>query len=200
MKKDNNQVYHSSIIQGLKVLRPNTSTHGENWIYATTTIEMSAAFLSGKGGDLSCQVGRDISTGKIFICERFKDSFDYRYNNYSGSIYILPKDKFVRGKTGWDEEVICNEEVEILKEIKVNNVKSYILNLIEEEKIILLKYPNKNEHIPEDDEDLVYRGIIWSRQFGRDVLDDFKKLHPKLVSRIEEGLKNGKYLDEYIQS
>lgn len=189
-------VYHSSIKQNLKKLSPNISTHNENWIYATTSIEMSAVFLSGKGGDLTCQVGREILTNKVFICERFKDSFDYRYDNFSGSIYILSEDKFIKGKTGWDEEVVCNEEVEIIKEIKINDVKSYILNLIEEERIILVTYPNKIGRIPNDDEDLVYRGIVWTRQFGKDVLVDFKKLHPNLLSRIKKGLKSGKYLDE----
>ena len=189
-------VYHSSIKQNLKKLNPSISTHDENWIYATTSIEMSAVFLSGRGGDLTCQVGRDTLTNKVFICERFKDSFNFRYDNFSGSIYILPEDKFIKGKTGWDEEVVCNEEVEIIKEIKINDVKSYILNLIEKERIILVKYPNKIGQIPNDDEDLVYRGIVWTRQFGKDVLDDFKKLHPNLIIRIQKGLKNGKYLDE----
>ena len=198
MKKNIGFVYHSSIEQDLKVIKPNKSTHGENWIYATKTIEMSAVFLSGKGGDLTCQVGRDSTTGKVFICERFKDAFDYRYNNTSASIYFLPKDKFINDKTGWDEEVVCSDAVEILKEIKIIDTKEYLLNLNEQEKIILVRYPNKIGNIPENDEDLVYRGIIWTRQFGKEVLNDFKKLHPNLVTRIEEGLRNGEYLVEKL--
>lgn len=200
MKKDISFVYHSSKEQDLKVIKPNKSTHGENWIYATTSIEMSAVFLSGKGGDLTCQVGRDSTTGKVFICERFQDSFDYRYNNTSGSIYFLPKDKFVNDKTGWDEEMVCSDAVEVLKENKIIDIKEYLLDLIEKEKIILVRYPNKIGNIPEDDEDLVFRGIIWTRQFGEEVLNDFKKLHPNLIRRIEEGLSNGEYLDEKINA
>jgi len=196
MRNNNNYVYHSSLKQDLKVMNPNISTHGENWIYATTSIEMSAVFLSGKGGDLTCQVGRDSTTGKVFICERFKDAFDYRYDTCSSSIYILLEDKFIKGKTGWDEEVVCNEEIEIIKEIKIKDVKNYLLNIIDKERIILVKYPNKIGQIPNDDEDLVVRGIIWTRQFGNKVLDDFKKLHPNLLNRIKKGLKNGKYLDD----
>jgi len=196
MKNKTRFVYHSSIIENLKTLIPNISTHNENWIYATTTIEMSAVFLSGKGGDLTCQVGRDHLTKKVFICERFKNAFNYRYNKSSGSIYFLPSDKFIEGRTGWDEEVVCNEEVEIIKEIRVSNIKSYLLNLIEEKKIILVRFPDKIGQIPIDDEDLVYRGIIWIRQFGNDVLDDFKKFHPKLVNRITIGLADGKYLND----
>ena len=56
-------------------------------------------------------------------------------------------------------------------------------------------FPKKIARIPNDDEDLVYRVIIWVRQFGNNVLDDFKKLHPDLVDRITVGLADGKYLN-----
>ena len=78
---ENNLVYHSSKKQGIKTLKPNKSTHGEEWVYATSTLEMSAVFLSGRGGDLTCQVGRENSSGKVYICERFQNAFDYRYKN-----------------------------------------------------------------------------------------------------------------------
>ncbi len=199
MGKEFDYVYHSSSRQNLKAIKPDKSTHDEKWIYATTSIEMSAVFLSGKGGDLTCQVGRDKVTGKVFICERFKNSFDFRYNNYSGSIYKLSSHKFINDKTGWGEEVVSNEVVEIVEEIKINDVKKYILKLIKQGKVLLIKYPQKIGNIPNDDEDLVYRGIIWTRQFGEEVLNDFKKLHPVLMIRIEEGLKSGKYLDENVK-
>lgn len=198
MKAKNKYVFHSSTKQNLKVLKPNKSTHDKDWIYATTTIEMSAVFLSGKGGDLTCQVGRDQKTGKVFICERFKDAFDYRYNNCSGSIYLLPGKKFKKNKTGWDEEVVSIEKIKIIEEIKINNIKEYLLKLIQQERILLLRFPQKIANIPIDDEDLVYRGIIWTRQFGEKILKDFKKFHPNLLPRIEQGLKNGKYSDENI--
>ena len=195
MKKNNGYVYHSSKKQGLKVLKPNVSTHGENWVYATASLEMSAVFLSGRGGDLTCQVGRDDTTGKVFICERFKDAFEYRYNEISGSIYLLPENKFIKEKTEWGEEVVSETEVEVIEEIKIDDVKSYILNLIKKEKITFARFPNKIVGLPDDDEDLVFRGIVWSRQFGETILDDFKKLHPNLLDRIHEGLESGKYLD-----
>ena len=195
MKNNNNFVYHSSKNQGLKVLKPNISTHGKNWVYAATSLEMSAVFLSGRGGDLTCQVGRNSTTGKVFICERFKDAFEYRYNDISGSIYLLPEDKFVKEKTSWDEEVVCETEVEVIEEIIIDDVKSYILNLVKEEKVTFVRFPNKIAGLPDDDEDLVFRGIVWSREIGDKILEDFKKLHPNLLTRIQEGLKEGKYLD-----
>lgn len=195
MKKNTiKNIYHSSSIQGMKKITPNKSTHGKHWIYATTTLEMSAVFLSGKGGDLTCQVGRDPETLKVFICERFKNAFRYRYDNCSGSIYLLSKEKFEENKTGWNEEVICEEEVNVIEEITIDDVKDYLLSLIHKGDILFIEYPNKIANIPDDNEDLVERGIVWTRQFGKSELKNFRTLHPNLVARIEKGLSEGKYL------
>ncbi len=48
--------------------------------------------------------------------------------------------------------------------------------------------------IPDNDEDLVERGIVWTRQFGDRILEDIRKFHPNLLERVKGGLKNGKYL------
>lgn len=197
IQKNKEYVYHSSKTQNIKKLSPNESTHGESWLYATTTIEMSAVFLSHIGGDLTCQVGRDPKTGKVFICERFKDAFEHRYDNRSGSIYLLPAEKFKAENTGWDEEVTCEDVVEICREIIIDNVKDYLQELIDTDKITLARYPDKIMGLPDDDEDLVYRGIIWTRQFGEKTLKQFKMYHPHLMERINKGLAEGKYLDEH---
>jgi len=186
------QVYHSSEIQGLKKLIPQISTHGESWVYATWDIVMAAAFLGVLGGDFTCAVGRD-ETGKPFICERFKGSFDLRYGNVKASIYILPGERFIAGKTQWEEEVVCNEPVTPLYEIKIQNAKEYLLQLAKENKLIIKYYPEKIAEIPEDDEDLVYRAVIWTKQFGDEYLEQVKEYHPNLLDRVLQGIQENKY-------
>ena len=193
MNKKFKEVYHSSKIHGLKTLIPHKSTHGENWVYATWDIVMSAAFLGDLGGDFTCAVGRDTETGKSYICERFKGAFDLRYNSVKGSIYVLPGDKFIVGKTQWEEEVVCNETVIPLREIQVENAKSYLIQLAKEDKLIIKYYPERIARIPEDDEDLVFRAIIWTKQFGDKILEQVRKWHPNLLDRILQGIKENKY-------
>lgn len=190
-------VYHASSIKGLTLIKPSISTHGERWVYATKDIVMAALFLSNKGGDLTCAVGRE--DGVPYICERFHGAFDYRYANVSGSIYILPSQTFIENKTQWEEEVVSESEVTPLQEIKINDVKTYLIDLSKNSKLKIFLYPDRPDEIPDDDEDLVCRGIIWTRKWGDGVLKDFKKYHPNLILRIKKGLKENKYLnDEYI--
>lgn len=187
------EVYHSSKEQGLKKLVPHKSTHGESWVYATWDIVMSAAFLGDLGGDFTCAVGRDSKTGKPFICERFKRAFDLRYGGVKGSIYVLPGKRFIEGKTQWQEEVVCEEAVIPLREIRIENAKEYLLQLSREGKLIIKYYPEKIAETPDDDEDLVYRAVIWTKQFGKGTLEQVKKYHPDLLSRVLQALKENKY-------
>ena len=187
-------VYHSSEIRGLTLLKRSVSTHGEKWVYATKDIVTAALFLSGKGGDLTCAVGRD---GDIpYVCERFVGAFDYRYANVSGSVYVLPSETFMENKTQWEEEVVSESEVTPAKEMRIDDLKGFLTEQSDNGKLNILFYPNRIAEIPDDDEDLVYRGIIWTRKKGEIILDDFRKYHPHLISRIQKGLQENRYLND----
>ncbi|MCL0079699.1 hypothetical protein M1O19_06995 [Dehalococcoidia bacterium] len=187
-------VYHASETQGLTLLKPSVGTHRERWVYATKDIVMAALFLSGKGGDLTCAVGRD---GDIpYVCERFVGAFDYRYANVSGSIYVLPSETFMENKTQWDEEVVSESEVTPAEEIRIDDVKGFLIEQSNNGRLKILFYPNRTADIPGDDEDLVYRGIIWTRKMGEPLLEDFRKYHPHLISRIQKGLEENRYLND----
>jgi len=187
-------VYHSSPKQHIKIFKPNKSTHGESWVYATKDRIMSILFISGIGGDFTCQVGRDPETGKPYICERFKGAFDLRYKDRKGSIYTLPGENFLENMTGWNEEVVCPSPVVPVGEELVDDAKSYLLKLKEENLLIIKYYPERIDNIPKDDEDLVERGIVWTRQFGERILIEIEKYQPHLLERVKKGLKEGKYL------
>jgi len=186
-------VYHASQVQGLKKVVPNKSTHGKKWVYATYDIVIAAAFLGDEGGDFTCSVGRDSKTSLPFICERFKGAFDLRYANIKGSIYELPAINFLPGKTQWEEEVVCSEPVRVFNEIRIENAKEYLLNLHAQGRLLIKYYPEKIDKIPEDDEDLVFRAVIWVRQYGEGILAQVKKYHPSLMKRIQAAIKNNQY-------
>ncbi len=189
------EVYHASQKQGLEVILPRESTHRRSWVYATKDRVMAACFVGNLGGDFTCAVGRDPDTGKPFICERFPGAFERRYRGVRGSIYGLPGEKFLEGRTGWDEEVVCPEAVMPLWEMKVGDAAGFLLSLEREGKLLIVRYPRKIAGIPEDDEDLVYRAVVWTRKFGEGVLEAFGRFHPHLLERAKSALAEGKYLD-----
>jgi len=177
------EVYHSSKEQGMIKLIPQESTHGKKWVYACKDMVMAAVFLNRYLGDFSCSVGRDKETGKPYICERFENAFDLRYNSKKGSIYVLPGDKFLENLTSWGEELISPEEIVPSNEIKVENVKEYLLDLEKNKKLIIKYFPEKIAGIPEDDSDLIRKAIKW------DALNIIKEFHPHLLQRIVDKLK-----------
>lgn len=185
-----NQVYHSSQMKGLEAIQPQQSSHGEDWIYATKDIVTAAAFLGTEGGDFTCTVGRDPDSGMPFICERFQGAFDLRYQEVEGSIYVLPADTFVEGKTQWAEEVVSRQAVEPVREIRVDDAKEYLLGLAQEGKLRIAFYPDKIAYVPEDDQDLVYRAALWHKQFGGGILARIKKYHPNLLPRVKKAIEN----------
>ena len=46
MKDKLTYVYHGSSQQGLKTIKTNKSTHGNNWVYATLCKAISIIFIS----------------------------------------------------------------------------------------------------------------------------------------------------------
>ncbi len=190
------EVYHASRKQGLRVIRPRRSTHGRAWVYATADPVLAACFLGNRGGDFTCAVGRDPDTGKPFICERFAGAFELRYRGVRGSIYVLPGERFRAGETGWEEELVCSEPVVPRWEIQVNDAAEYLRRLEREGKLLVVRYPRKIAGIPEDDEDLVRRAVVWYRRFGPLVLKELGKYHPHLVPRVREAIRMGAYRED----
>lgn len=170
-------------------LTPAVSAHGKKWVYATKDIVVAALFVSPRGGDFTCQVGRDSVSGTPYVCERFAGAFEHRYSGAKGSIYVLPGARFKEGMTAWDEEVVCREAVEPLDEIRIGDAAEYLLRLSAEGRLMIVHYPEKVAGIPEDDEDLVDKAASWARTFGARVLDQLRAYHPHLVPRVLERLE-----------
>lgn len=175
------------------MITPVVSTHGEWWVYACKDAVMAALFLGGVGGDLTCAVGREEGTGLPFVCERFATAFELRYAGKSGSICTLPADTFVQGKTGWEEEVVSPVAVRPIAELVVGDVMRHLEDLAERGLLRIYRYPARPPIIPADDEDLVLRGIVWTREKGETIFDSFQRYHPHLVGRIRRGLAEGRY-------
>ena len=180
-----NFVYHSSPKQGLDIIYPCESTHQKSFVYGSFDIDITSIFLSSRGGDFVCSIGRDIVSYKPFICERFEGAFEYRYLETSGSIYILPSHLFEKNKTAWDEEFVSTTPISPLSEIKIYNIRKWVLDLEQCKKITIERFPKRNKSIPDDDNDLIQRAVIWTEQFGNQVLDEFQLFHPNLLSEVK---------------
>ncbi len=185
-----NLVYHSSQKQNLRIIKPSMSTHKRDWVYATIDPVMAALFISGTGGDFTCQIGRDFRTGLPYVCERFPGAFEHRYKGKAGSIYILPGATFRKNSTTWEEEVVSSKAVIPAGEVKIMDVEYYIQQLQRSGELLIKYYPDRIDGIPEDDSDLVAKAAVWSQQLGEKVLDQVKRYHPQLLKRVQKKIEN----------
>jgi hypothetical protein len=183
-------VYHSSKVSGLKVLEPRPSTHKIAWVYATKDIATTAMYL-GDNFDFICQTG--FSKGKPYIWERFKGAFDLGYKDKKGSIYFLKPDTFKEGMTSYTPEIVSEVPVKVEKEIPINDVQEYLLNLEKEGRLKIFMFPNVPDGESSDKEDIVERGINWTIDFGEDTLDRVKEYHPDILNRVIKGLQERNY-------
>ncbi|HPQ78995.1 MAG TPA: hypothetical protein PLG47_00895 [Candidatus Dojkabacteria bacterium] len=183
-------VYHSSKVSGLKILEPRPSTHKIPWVYATKDIATTAMYL-GDNFDFICQTG--FSKGKPYIGERFKGAFDLGYKDKKGSIYYLKPDTFKEGMTSYTPEIVSEVPVKVEKEIPINDVQEYLLNLEKEGKLKIFMFPNTLDGESSNKEDIVERGINWTIDFGEDTIDRVKEYHPDVLNRVIKGLQERNY-------
>ena len=183
-------VYHSSKVSGLKILEPRPSTHKIPWVYATKDIATTAMYL-GYNFDFICQTG--FSKGKPYIWERFKGAFNLGYKDKKGSIYYLKPDTFKEGMTSYTPEIVSEVPVKVEKEIPINDVQEYLLNLEKEGKLKIFMFPNTLDGESSNKEDIVERGINWTIDFGEDTLDRVKEYHPDVLNRVIKGLQERNY-------
>ncbi len=115
-------VYHGSKIQGLKKLNKRSSTHRQEWVYATPSKVAAIIFISNGGNDLVYSLsGKGTNESPIVLVERKQGMFDKVFD-LPGSFYTLKGDNFQSGKTGWWAEVISEYEEEIINEEYIDNV------------------------------------------------------------------------------
>lgn len=143
------EVYHCSPVQGLTLISPRVSTHGQNWVYATGNMVMSSVFLGREGGDLTCATGT--LDGTPYVAERFEGAIDCRYEGIRGSPYTLPGHSFMEGRTTWSHDLVSGEAVTPFRETRVDNAKDYLLRLAAEGRLIVKFYPDRLAGISDDE-------------------------------------------------
>lgn len=144
-------VYHGSKVEGLKVLEPHKSTHG-NYVYATYSKEI-AIIMSKRCGDDATYSLTTNSDGKLDLVERIPNAFCKMFSN-SFSLYILDDTSFKNINTGFNE-VVSEDSVPVIKEEHYDNLMYAINKLVEEKMINIYYYPNRPSYIPDNDYDLI---------------------------------------------
>lgn len=181
------RVYHSSIRQGLRLIEPRVGTHAQAWVYAARDLVIASIFL-GQHHDFILASGL---TGDMpYICERFAGAFDRAKANVTASIYVLPGSSFQANRTGWEGDLISEIAVVPLSETSIADAKMYLLELRDNGQLEIYFFPDRPEHLPSDDSDLIANALDWIEQQGQPILDwlerEVGKDLPHVIKAVRE--------------
>jgi len=177
-------VFHGSPQNGLDLIHPKISTHGECWVYATPFLEIACTYLA-KWDDLD--FAQTMYYDDFHLVERYPYAFEQIFPDAKGSIYLLPTSTF---KSFNYMEAVSLEPVAPLKEIVIDNSWNFIQELAKTRKLHLHTYPNRPSFIPKDDSDIVVKVSKWllespSSKRKSDLFGRFSKKHPMLVDQLK---------------
>lgn len=180
------RVYHGSAVRGLPWIDPRRSTHETAYVYAMRAIGHCVAFL---GGIDDLHVAKEIVDYRLAVVERYVGAFA-RYGGVTGSVYELPGDTFFVGRTAWEGDVVSSVSVPVLVEHEIADAWHALRSAAEGGEVLLYPYPERPSAIPNDDQDLVEKAVIFARWEGNEssVRLRMRAQHPSLVDRFEWSL------------
>lgn len=117
-------LYHASHISGLKVLKPQVSTHGKAYVYAIKSKLMAMLFGAPKD-DFDLLI--DAEDGKPVLYECYPDAIKKVYSKKSCSLYTLEETGFLDGMTGWEEELVCASPVSVVREDIIEDIYAQLM-------------------------------------------------------------------------
>lgn len=184
-----NYVYHSSPIGQLNIIKPNISTHGESYVYATKDKALNMIFLQRWNNfTFNVAYGDD---KKLEITERYKGALEEIFKGKSGYIYKLNGEQFIQSQTRFEGELVSQFEAKVLEVKKIDDILSSLLKLEKDNIIRIRKYPDRHLDIPMDDSDLVEEAIYFYKKGQRDIIDYCIKKHPHLKDKFKNVDLNG---------
>lgn len=141
-------LYHVSPTAGLTTLQPHVSTHGKSYVYATENM-VTGLLFGAKKDDFDFILYID-ENGMPGIYECYPDALKSVYQGKNCSVYLLNEDGFQKNKTSWSAELVCENEVQVIDELVINDLYNRLLVEEQNKKLIVHRY----EYCPE------YRKII----------------------------------------
>lgn len=188
-------LYYCSSISGLKLISSDSSesTLSENYGCKSKTGSLLSFII--KDHEFCFTVGKDITNGLFFLCERFEDSIFSVLKGKKVSIYQFEQPITEDVETCWSDKFIIKNGVEVFQEEVIIDLYEYLIQLNKSGFIVIYEYPDKISNIPEDDQDLLYLAIIKYRMYGESVLLMISKYHPHLLERLKASLSSGAFKD-----
>lgn len=137
-------LYHVSSYAGLKILRPHVSSHKKAYVYAIENM-VTGLLFGTKQDDFDFIILTDES-GTPIVYECYPDAFKKIYRGKRCSVYEVEDEGFQRGLTSWSEELVCDTEVAVKKEIVVDDLYERLIQEEAQGNLVIYRYECSDEY------------------------------------------------------
>lgn len=131
-------LYHVSPVSGLTTLEPRVSTHGNAYVYAVENM-VTGLLFGVKHDDFDFIISNN-DKGTPIIYECYPDALKTVFQGKHCAVYLLADDGFQRNKTSWSAELVCENEVQVVDEIVIDDLYSRLLDEESNERLIIHRY------------------------------------------------------------
>lgn len=118
-------LYHVSPQKGLKTIQPHISTHKKAYVYAIENM-VTGMLFGAKHDDFDFMIDTDENDIPI-ICECYQDALQNVFRGKACSVYEVDNKGFQRGITSWEPELVSENEVEVIREIVIEDLYEQLL-------------------------------------------------------------------------
>lgn len=179
-------VYHGSHNGNIEIIKAHVSTHQKKCIYATDNKVIAMLFMNKGMGDLDTIKSYD--NGLPILVERRQGVLEKLYDT-SGYIYELDGSSFKHYDYLWKPEVISFESgIKPIKKTYYDNILKALNEEAENGNIKIYKYPNRPNHIPLDNSDLIDRYINIELNGIKGAINSLLTVYPEFESIVAEKL------------
>jgi hypothetical protein len=179
------KLYHGSHIQGLKEITPKESGHGQSYVYAISTLPFALIF-AGQGRNTFIASWGRLKDNTPYFCEKKPGAFDLFYKGKKSSIYVLDSKNFFQKENMWKEEYVSEKREEVLEEIKVEDVKEYLLGLEKKGSFKFIPYEDRKKYFPNIDEDAIKDAMKMIEKYGEEkMLKAIQRWRPDILEAVK---------------
>ena len=177
-------LYHVSPFAGLTTLQPRVSTHGIGYVYAIENM-VTGLLFGAKMDDFDFILSTDERETPV-IYECYPDALKSVYQDKNCSVYLLHDDGFQRNKTSWSAELVCENEVQVIDELIIDDLYNRLLDEERNEKLVIHRYEYSTEYRKIISKHIVDRVIRFEINLNRITETDsrFSKYYKTIVNEL----------------
>ena len=185
-------LYHASKVQGLKTLTPHVSTHGKSYVYAISNKVTAVCFGADKD---DFDLLMDEVDGITHLYECYEGAIEKIYGGKSCSLYTVSDEGFIFGATGWEPELVCENEVAVEKEEIISNIYGFLKKAEDSGDCVIHRYAEDAEYQKMIDEEILERietfdlskeQVEKDPRLARFIADPFRRDKQKVKAELDK--------------